>query len=219
MFKLAFVFQNSTLISPTAANDAALRIYRGELRSRLIAAREALAPGEHAAKCRAIERLLEPLVAALPIKTLGFCWPFRAEFDSRALVVRALGRGLRACLPVVVGSDAPLVFREWAPDSEMAEDRYGIHIPVAGSLLHPEAILMPLNAFDSGGYRIGYGGGYFDRTLAALEPRPLAIGIGFELARVDSIRPQLHDLRMDAIVTEAGAFAIEGGRLVLPPGG
>jgi 5,10-methenyltetrahydrofolate synthetase len=95
----------------------------------------------------------------------------------------------------------------------MVEDRYGIHIPAQGESLRPDAILMPLNAFDAAGYRLGYGGGYFDRTLAVLEPRPLAIGVGFELARVASIRPQAHDLRMDAIVTEAGVFVVDAGRL------
>ncbi|MBZ0126537.1 MAG: 5-formyltetrahydrofolate cyclo-ligase, partial [Rhodocyclaceae bacterium] len=69
------------------------------------------------------------------------------------------------------------------------------------------------NAFDAAGYRLGYGGGYFDRSLAALSPRPRAVGVGFELARVDSIRPQAHDLPMDAIVTEAGIFDVKAGSL------
>ena len=155
--------------------------------------------------------MLETYLEALPIKVLAYCWPFRAEFDARALIVRGIARGLRACLPVVMDSKAPLAFRAWTPQSEMVEDRYGIHIPAAGEALRPDAILMPLNAFDEDGYRLGYGGGYFDRTLAVLDPRPLAIGVGFELARVDSIRPQDYDLRMDAIVTEAGVFTGEGG--------
>jgi 5,10-methenyltetrahydrofolate synthetase len=95
----------------------------------------------------------------------------------------------------------------------MIEDRYGIHIPARGETLRPDAILMPLNAFDAAGYRLGYGGGYFDRSLAALSPRPHAVGVGFELARVDSIRPQAHDLPMDAIVTEAGTFEVRDGTL------
>jgi 5,10-methenyltetrahydrofolate synthetase len=95
----------------------------------------------------------------------------------------------------------------------MVEDRYGIHIPARGAALRPDAILMPLNAFDAAGYRLGYGGGYFDRSLAALSPRPRAVGVGFELARIDSIRPQAHDLPMDFIVTEAGGFEVRGGCL------
>ena len=110
-------------------------------------------------------------------------------------------------------SNSPLEFREWTPHSEMIEDRYGIHVPARGDVLRPDAILMPLNGFDGAGYRLGYGGGYFDRSLAGMNPRPLAIGVGFELARLDSIRPQAHDLPMDFIVTEAGAFAVANGRL------
>ena len=219
-----------------------LRVFRNALRSRLIAAREALPAAEHARLSQAIERHLAALVNATNPHILAFCWPFRAEFDARVLIAARLPRGLRACLPVVMDSESPLEFREWTPHSEMIEDRYGIHIPARGEALQPDAILMPLNGFDAAGYRLGYGGGYFDRSLAALSsqspgrpeidlappgggaahgadpgvpqlPRPRAIGVGFELARVDTIRPQAHDLPMDVIVTEAGVFVVENGRL------
>ncbi|MBZ0131959.1 MAG: 5-formyltetrahydrofolate cyclo-ligase [Rhodocyclaceae bacterium] len=191
-----------------------LRAYRNALRSRLIAAREALPAAEHARLSQAIERHLADLVDATSPRILAFCWPFRAEFDARSLIAARLPHGLRACLPVVMDSNSPLEFREWTPRSEMIEDRYGIHIPARGDTLQPDAILMPLNGFDEAGYRLGYGGGYFDRSLAGMNPRPLAIGVGFELARVDSIRPQSYDLPMDTIVTEAGRFAVAGGRLL-----
>ena len=190
-----------------------LRAYRAGLRGRLVAAREALPAAEHARLSRQIERHLGALLEALQPATLAFCWPFRAEFDARPLVTRLLDRGLRACLPVVVDKNLPLEFREWSQESEMIEDRYGIHVPAQGASLRPAAILMPLNAFDTAGYRLGYGGGYFDRSLAALAPRPRAVGVGFELARVSSIRPQAYDLPMDFIVTEAGAFEVTHGRL------
>ena len=109
-------------------------------------------------------------------------------------------------LPVVVGEGQPLSFREWTPETPLAPDRYGIPTPTAGEWLTPDLILLPLNGFDAAGYRLGYGGGYFDRTLAALAPRPLAVGIGFEINRIDSIRPEAHDQRLDWIVTENGAF-------------
>jgi len=183
-----------------------LRAYRNALRSRLIAAREALPAAEHARLSQAIERHLADLVDATSPRILAFRWPFRAEFDARSLIAARLPHGLRACLPVVMDSDSPLEFREWTPRSEMIEDRYGIHIPARGDTLQPDAILMPLNGFDEAGYRLGYGGGYFDRSLAALHPQPRAIGVGFELARVASIRPQAYDLPMDFIITEAGRF-------------
>jgi 5,10-methenyltetrahydrofolate synthetase len=106
----------------------------------------------------------------------------------------------------VITEDAPLRFREWTPDGPLAPDRYGIPTPTAGAWLTPDLILLPLNGFDDAGYRLGYGGGYFDRTLAALVPRPLAVGVGFAINRIDSIRPEPHDQRLDWIVTEDGAF-------------
>lgn len=88
----------------------------------------------------------------------------------------------------------------------LVPDRYGIPTPVTGDFMQPDLILLPLNGFDAAGYRLGYGGGYFDRTLAALSPRPLAVGVGFEVNRLPSIRPESHDQRLDWVVTEAGAF-------------
>lgn len=86
----------------------------------------------------------------------------------------------------------------------MATDRHGIHFPTSGAALIPDMLLIPVNAFDRRGFRIGYGSGYFDRTLATLVPPPLSIGVGFELARVATIYPQAHDIPLDAVVTEAG---------------
>ncbi len=94
------------------------------------------------------------------------------------------GCGTRAALPVVVQEGAPLAFRHWAPETPLEPDRYGIPTPMAGEWLIPDLILLPLNGFDGEGYRLGYGGGDFDRTLAALTPRPLAVGVGFEINRL-----------------------------------
>ena len=79
----------------------------------------------------------------------------------------------------------------------------------------PDAVLVPLVGFDSGGYRLGYGGGFFDRTLASMEKHPVTIGVGFELCRLESIFPQPHDIPMDFVVTEAGIHLVRGGRLDL----
>lgn len=142
-------------------------------------------------------------------RRVGFCWPLRNEPDLRPLMLSWLesgATGFAALLPVVIDADAPLSFRAWTPECPMRDDRFGIPTPTAGDFLQPQALLIPVNAFDAAGYRIGYGGGFFDRTLAALNPRPLSIGVGFELSRVASIRPEAHDMRLDAMVTEAGVF-------------
>ena len=140
---------------------------------------------------------------------VGFCWPVKNEPDLRPLLTSWLAAGdpgFAALLPVVVELDSPLAFRAWTPGTRLLVDRYGIPTPESGEFLLPQALLLPVNVFDVAGFRIGYGGGYFDRTLAALKPAPLSIGVGYELARVDSIGPLPHDIRLDAMVSEAGVF-------------
>ena len=178
--------------------------WRRALRRDMTRRRAALAGAEHEALSA---RIVAHALAALPRpKVAAFCWPIKHEPDLRALLASWTSVQVRAVLPVVVAENAPLRFREWTPDSRLAPDRYGIPTPTAGEWLTPGLILLPLNGFDDAGYRLGYGGGYFDRTLAALSPRPLAVGVGFEINRVASIRPEAHDQRLDWIITENGAF-------------
>lgn len=112
----------------------------------------------------------------------------------------------RAALPVVLDRQKPLAFRAWTPETDLVVDRYGIPHPPAGVFVEPDCVLVPLNAFDTQGYRLGYGGGYFDRTLA--QSRVIGIGVGFELGRFDTVWPQTHDRPMDWIVTEQGVFRV-----------
>jgi 5,10-methenyltetrahydrofolate synthetase len=189
---------------PSAEHIADHPVTRAALRQDKLAARMALGQDAHAALSTRIEAHLAALLAPLPPQTLAFCAPVRGEFDARPLASRLLERGWRTAMPVVVAAATPMVFRQWTPSSAMALDRHDIPIPRDGTELIPGIVLLPLVAFDPQGFRLGYGGGYFDRTLAQLVPRPLAIGVGFELGRVRDIRPQPHDIRLDAIVTEAG---------------
>ena len=185
-------------------NPALNTVFRADLRRTRIAARQAIAAERHAQLSAALDDHLTRLLASRQPGVLAFCWPIRAEFDCRPLAQRLMDRGWRICVPTVVKADAPMTFRAWAADSAMTVDRHGIPIPADGAVLIPDVVLLPLVAFDARGFRLGYGGGYFDRTLAGIAPRPLAVGVGFELARVDSIRPQAHDIPLDAVVTEAG---------------
>jgi 5,10-methenyltetrahydrofolate synthetase len=194
------------------AQDPAVRAAaRAAIRRESLAARAALSPAEHAARSRRIEAALATLLdrlAAGATPRLGFCWPHQGEFDARPLVARLLAGGWTACLPVVVAEEAPLAFRPWTPDTPLAPDRYGIPMPSAGDFVRPELLLIPLVAIDPRNYRIGYGGGFFDRTLAALAAagrRATAIGVGFDLARVADTLPGPHDIALDFVVTESGA--------------
>lgn len=195
-----------TPVPPSAEHSTDSSVYRAALRRDSLAARLALDAASHAALSARIEARLRTLLTSLQSQTLAFCAPVRGEFDARPLATELLGRGWQAAMPVVVAPTSPMVFRAWSPEAAMDIDRHGIPIPADGPEVRPDIVLLPLVAFDAQCFRLGYGGGYFDRTLAALVPRPQAIGVGFELGRVADIRPQAHDQRLDAVVTEAGVF-------------
>lgn len=184
------------------------KAFRRAARDRAIAAREALAPAERADAMRRIVAGLDAVLAGAPVRTLAFCWPFRGEPDLRDAVAAWLAGdpARRAAVPRVQDAQAPLVFVRWTPQTPMRPGAFGIPEPDAAETVQPDCVLVPLNAFDAAGYRIGYGGGYFDRTLAALVPPPLTIGVGFESGRLESIGPAPHDRPVQWLVTEAGAF-------------
>lgn len=157
------------------------------------------------------------LCAMLPAAqgmVIGFCWPFKAEFDARFAVHHWRQQGATAALPEVTGKGRPLLFRKWWPGAPMTRGVYDIPFPDGTSEVLPDMAIVPMNAYDVRGYRLGYGGGYFDRTLAALERRVIAIGVTWDACRVDSIFPQAHDIAMDLVVTEAGIYRGGGEPLV-----
>jgi 5,10-methenyltetrahydrofolate synthetase len=180
---------------------------RKQLREGSLARRNAQDLATIAAWSTAVQEHLLAQWPTPPGRVIGFCWPIGKEPDVRPLLDTWAGtRPMIAALPVVIDPASALRFRAWSAGAAMVTDRYGIPTPAAGDFIQPEVLLIPLNAFDRAGYRIGYGGGFFDRTLAEMKPRPLAIGIGFEIGRVDDVRPEPHDQRLDWIVTEAGAW-------------
>lgn len=193
----------------TATAAADQQEWRRTLRRQSIEQRLALPSARCAELSSAICAHLQRSFPQLAGLRVGFCWPVKNEPDLRPLMKvwqRAASPGFTALLPVVVNTETALAFRAWSPDLPLIADRYGIPTPATGELLTPQALLLPVNAVDTRGYRLGYGGGFFDRTLAALTPKPLAIGVGYELARVESIQPEAHDMRLDALVTEAGVL-------------
>lgn len=177
---------------------------RSDIRRRSLLARETLSAAEHALLSARIERHLAAELQLHAPGRLAFCWPFRAEFDARPLVTRLLTQGWSACLPVVGDDVGAMRFRAWTPATEMRADRHGIQTPMDGDDVVPDLILLPFNATDACGYRLGYGAGYFDRTLAAMQPRPMVIGVGFSLGIVASVYPQAHDIPVGRRVTEIG---------------
>lgn len=180
-----------------------IRLWRRRERDRLIALRLAAAPEQRRRWSEAIEQRLARRLESLPGATIGAYWPVKGEFDPLPLAARLIAQGRTVALPAVVDRRGPLEYRVWRREAAMETGRHAIPAPKARDVVRPDIILAPLVGFDEARYRLGYGGGYFDRTIAALEPRPIAIGVGFEAARLPTIFPRTHDVALDIIVTEA----------------
>lgn len=130
----------------------------------------------------------------------------RGEMSLMPAMEELHARGQRLCLPVVETLASPLIFRQWQPGQPLMTGRYGIAIPDASSsTAQPRVILTPLLAFDRSGNRLGYGGGYYDRTIRALrqqDKRLQIIGVAYAFQEVEQLLPQAHDERMDSVVTD-----------------
>ncbi|EYD77435.1 5-formyltetrahydrofolate cyclo-ligase [Rubellimicrobium mesophilum DSM 19309] len=194
---------------PDPRDPQAVALWRRGERARLRAERMALSVEVRQAKAEALTRHLDTFVASrlgdLTGRVVSGYWPIKGELDLRPWMTALHERGAMLALPVVEVPGTPLIFRRWSPGLKMERGHWGIPVPPAESLqMTPEVSLAPVMGWDGEGYRLGYGGGYFDRTLASLSPVPLAIGVGVQAARISSIHPQPHDIALSAIVTEAG---------------
>lgn len=188
-------------IDPQHARDVAR--FRKAERSRLLAAR--VMPSE--ARQRATDQLIESLdrhVRPEPGLRIALYWPIRGEPDLRAWMASAHARGASLLLPVVVGRDRPLAFHQWSPGCPMTRGAWNIPIPENTPAATPELVIAPLVGVDEALYRLGNGGGYYDRTLAALEPRPRVIGVGFAGCRMKTIFPMPWDVPMDEVLLSDG---------------
>jgi 5-formyltetrahydrofolate cyclo-ligase len=134
-------------------------------------------------------------------------WPMRNEFDPRPLLAKLGKAGHPLALPVVVGKDQPLVFRDWTPGDVLVEGGFGTQVPHASAReVIPDVALVPMLAFDADGYRLGYGGGFYDRTLAQAPMRwqTLTVGLAFAAQETEALPREAHDRKLQWIVTEQG---------------
>ncbi len=187
-------------------DPVALKTWRRAERERLVATRAALAPEVLDMWRRRIDGFLERSFPGLARCRLAFCWPIKGEYDARHLARTLRNRGALTALPVVVAPRTPLIFREWHPGVRLERGALNIPYPVGSEEVVPDAVLLPMNGWDRQGYRLGYGAGFFDRTLASRATKPLTVGISYELAKLDTIHPQSWDLPMDYVVTEQGVY-------------
>jgi len=199
-----------------------------QLRARLLSLRQTMSVAErqHAssALCARLEhwfdRYLADLAAAQrssPLIVAGF-WPLDYEPDLRPLLHQLDLRQVVVCLPVMIAPNAPLEFHRWTPVTQLTAQRFGVMEPPPQQALVPEVILVPTLGFTTHAARLGYGGGYYDRSLAALQragAKPLKIGTAWQqglLTEADAFAPQPHDVLLDAIATpDAWQPASPGG--------
>lgn len=193
-------------VEPEQARDVAR--WRKAERERLITARCLLTVQNRLDQAAIIAGRLAQIVAAsgMAAPVVSVYWPIRGEPDLRAWMRTLSESGVRVALPIATALGQPLVFREWRPEARMARGLWNIPHPAEGQSMVPNIVIAPLVGFDRQGYRLGYGGGFFDRTLARLDPKPLTLGVGYPDAELRTIFPQPHDIPMDWVVTRSGAL-------------
>lgn len=189
---------------PAGRNWPEVRDWRREERARLIEARLALTADARAAHSVAIAAHLDALLGDVSARVVSLYWPFRGEPDLRGWMDTVNQRGGLTALPVVVQKARPLLFRLYRSGDPLEKGVWNIPVPAGSEEVRPDIVISPLVGFDGGSYRLGYGGGFFDRTLAAMNPPPLVLGVGYALQRIATIHPQPHDIPMSRIVTEEG---------------
>lgn len=177
--------------------------WRKAERKRLLDTRIALDVAKRHESANRIAVALEHTLSNLGGRTVSLYWPFRGEPDLRGFASRVIEQGGRVVLPVVIRRDWPLEFRIWSPGEPLERGMWDILVPARGPSVQPDIVVAPMVGFDEANYRLGYGGGFFDRTLAALPRRAFVVGVGYAASRLKTIYPQPHDVVMDAIVTDA----------------
>lgn len=189
----------TSVVDAQQARDVAR--WRKAERKRLLGLRLALSAEFRATQAVAIAADLDALIPSREPQIVSVYWPIRAEPDLRPWMRSRSECGTRIALPVALAHGQPLTFREWRPGARLAHGLWRIPYPADGMEVTPTVVLAPVVGFDPQGYRLGYGGGFFDRTLAVLSPRPLVIGLGYPCTAIKTIFPQPHDIPMDWIVT------------------
>ena len=174
------------------------------LRAAALARRDALTPAERGSASRAIAMRRFPIPLGEGTVVAGYA-PIRSECDPIPLMRSLAAAGAQLALPVVEAADRPLTFSAWRQGEQLMTGPHGILQPRPGALaVEPDIVLVPLAAFDRLCWRIGYGGGYYDRTLASLRKarRAVAVGVAFSVQEVDAVPAESHDERLDLVITD-----------------
>jgi 5,10-methenyltetrahydrofolate synthetase len=164
------------------------------------------------ARADLLQRVMRIWLVGRPDLVIGAYWPIKGEFDPLPALHRWKEDGelldvpdmKRIALPVVDRVHKTMIFHAWYPGCPMEEDAYNIPKPKDTEVVVPTLLFVPCLGYGAGGYRLGYGGGFYDRTLATLSPRPFTVGLGFTQGFIDDFEPEPHDLPLDAILNDNG---------------
>jgi 5-formyltetrahydrofolate cyclo-ligase len=192
--------------------DADIETAKAGLRAEAHKKRAAIYSDARAEAARAAAAHFFSGVELAPGEIVAAYWPIRDELDCRPVLTRLVDSGQPVCLPVVIGDGEALELRLWAEGEPLYPSGFGTLAPPEGApVVEPDVILMPLLGFDREGMRLGYGGGYYDRTLTILSKPPRLVGYAFACQEIERIPREPHDIPLDAVVTEAG-YRKFGGR-------
>jgi len=190
--------------------DPTLDQQKEALRERAKALRAKVPQADHAEAARFAAAHFFGAVTPAPGQIVACYWPIRDEIDSRPVLAELMDSGQPVCLPVVVGEDRPLEMRLWELGTMLYPSGFGSLAPGENApRVEPDILVIPLLGFDGAGTRLGYGRGYYDRTLAAMSRKPLVVGMAFAIQQLDFIPRGDHDVPLDIVVTEDGATVFE----------
>ncbi len=185
--------------------DSGIVEAKAGLRKQAHERRAALSPQDRADAAKAVSAHFFSGVSYYAQDVIAGYWRIRDELDCQPILIRLMDSGQKVVLPVVAGPDQPLDLRVWEADAPLYEAGFGTLAPSdLAPRAVPDVVLMPLLGFDAAGTRLGYGGGYYDRTLATLAKRPRLIGLAFAAQELDHIPREDHDIPLDGVVTEDG---------------
>lgn len=182
---------------------------KAALRREMMAAREALQPAARKQAAEAVARVGLPSKLASRPAMISSYWAIGPELDPGALERRLIAAGHTICLPCIQRKTEPMLFRTWKHGEPMRERKWGIMEPIEPApSVDPDIMLVPLLAWDAGGWRLGYGGGYYDRTIQALRTRKpvVVIGFAYDEQKVDAVPRLDYDERLDWMLTPSGVI-------------
>ncbi len=203
MVCLAHMLVDGHVVDPQTWKDVST--FRNAERKRLYAARKNQSADHRKAASVAVATQLDARLGDVSGRTIAVYWPIRGEINLRPWMVAACERGARICLPVVVEKNQPVEFHLWTPHCAMAKGIWNIPVPATPAPVQPDVVIVPLLGVDEKGYRLGNGGGYYDRTLARLPQDLMTIGVGQPFAQMKTIFPMPWDIPMKTVLLADGS--------------